>query len=67
MQVVLDAAGCGAEPLKRLAEKEIIRIGRRQILSALPAIPEGLAIPAQEVNLNEDQEEVLPWKKPVVA
>ncbi|MBN2269742.1 MAG: hypothetical protein JXN61_03955, partial [Sedimentisphaerales bacterium] len=59
VQTVLDAVGCGAEPLKRLAEKGIVKIGRRQILSALPAIPEGLAIPTQEVTLNEDQKKVL--------
>ncbi len=59
MQVVLDAVGCGAEAIKRLAEKGIVKIGRRQILSALPAIPEGLAIPALEVKLNEDQKAVM--------
>ncbi|HLB74922.1 MAG TPA: DEAD/DEAH box helicase, partial [Sedimentisphaerales bacterium] len=59
VQAVLDAVGCGAEPLKRLAEKGIVKIGRKTVITALPAIPEGLAIPAVEVTLNEDQKAVL--------
>jgi len=59
VQAVLGAAGCGAEPVKRLAEKGIVKIGRKTVLTSLPAIPQGLAPPAQEVTLNEEQEGAL--------
>jgi len=59
LQELIDAVGCGAEPVKRLAEQGIVRIGRRTVFSALPAIPEGMAIEAREVVLNEDQEKAL--------
>jgi len=56
---VIGAVGCGGEPVKRLAEKGIVKIGHRTVLTALPAIPDSMAIPAREVSLNEDQERAL--------
>ncbi|MBN2138186.1 MAG: primosomal protein N' [Sedimentisphaerales bacterium] len=58
-RAVLEAAECGPEPLKRLAEKGIVKIVRKVVLTSLPAIPEGLAMPMQEVTLNEDQDKAL--------
>jgi primosomal protein N' (replication factor Y) len=54
---VLEAADCGRDCIKKLAEKQIIKIGRKTILTALPAIPKGMFIEAGPVVLNEDQ-----WK-----
>ena len=59
IQELLGAVGCGREPVKRLAEKQIVVIGRKTILTALPAIPEAIAIKAEEVILNEDQQKAL--------
>jgi len=59
LQELVDGVGCGAEPVKRLAEQGIVKMGRRTVLSALPAIPTGMAIEAREVVLNEDQERAL--------
>jgi primosomal protein N' (replication factor Y) len=42
-------------PLKRLAQKGIVNLTERAILSGLPAIPENLAKPAQQVVLNPAQ------------
>jgi primosomal protein N' (replication factor Y) (superfamily II helicase) len=59
LQEVLDAADCGRDSIKKLAEKQIIKIGRKTILTALPAIPKGMFIKAEAVVLNEDQRKAL--------
>jgi len=57
---LLDAVGCSEVPLKRLAEKQIIKITQRTILKDLPAIPEGMAIKTKEkIILNGDQRKAL--------
>lgn len=52
---LLEAAGCKAGVLKRLAEKEIIKFIRRAVLKSLPAVPEPMATEAEVVELNEEQ------------
>ncbi len=59
LQRLLEAVGCGNEPIKRLAEKQIIRIARKAILKSLPAIPKGMSIKSEQVILNDDQRKAL--------
>jgi primosomal protein N' (replication factor Y) len=60
LQNFLKAAGCGKEPLKRLAEKQLLKISQKTILKSLPAIPKGMSIKAEShIVLNEDQQKVL--------
>jgi len=56
---LLEAVGCGNEPIKRLAEKQIVKIVRKTILKSLPAIPKGMSIKTEQVILNEDQRKAL--------
>ncbi|MBW8002016.1 MAG: primosomal protein N' [Planctomycetes bacterium] len=56
---LLEEVGCTGGPLKKLAEKLILKVTIREVLKSLPAIPEGLAVKAKEVVLNDDQEKVL--------
>ncbi|MHC4570661.1 MAG: replication restart helicase PriA [Planctomycetota bacterium] len=58
-QALLTAVGCTDAPIKKLAEKQIIKITQKTILKSLPAIPEGMAIKAEKVILNEDQQKAL--------
>ena len=60
LQSLLDATDCGREPLKRLAEKKLLKIARKTILKSLPVIPKGISIkPEGYILLNEDQQKVL--------
>ena len=60
LREVLEAIGCGKEPIKRLAEKQIVKIAQRTILKSLPAIPKRMLIETTgEIVLNEDQKKVL--------
>jgi primosomal protein N' (replication factor Y) len=59
LQKVLDAVDCGRDCIKKLAEKQIIKIGHKIILTALPAIPKGMFIEAGPVVLNDDQQKAL--------
>jgi primosomal protein N' (replication factor Y) len=59
LQGFLETIGCGKEPVKRLAEKHIIKIAQRTVLKSLPAIPKGMAGKYEEVVLNEDQRSAL--------
>ncbi|MHC4624353.1 MAG: replication restart helicase PriA [Planctomycetota bacterium] len=59
LQSLITAVGCGKEPVKRLAEKRIVRMAERTVLKSLPAIPGGMVIPARKVVLNDDQQEAL--------
>jgi primosomal protein N' (replication factor Y) len=60
LQYLLDEVGCGREPLKRLAEKQLLKIAHKTILKSLPAIPKGLSIkPEGHILLNEDQQKAL--------
>ncbi len=56
---LLDAIGCGSEPIKRLAEKDIVKIARKTILKSLPVIPAWMSIKTERVILNEDQRKAL--------
>ncbi len=51
--------GCTNEPIKRLAEKLIVRISLETTLVALPAIPQAMLVEQQVVTLNEDQQRAL--------
>jgi primosomal protein N' (replication factor Y) len=59
LQSLLEAVGCGNEPIKRLAEKEIVKIAHKTILKSLPAIPKGMSIKTEQVILNDDQRKAL--------
>jgi len=56
---VLEAIGCTNQPIKKLAEKQIVKITRKTILKSLPAIPKGMSIKTDKVVLNEDQRKAL--------
>ncbi len=56
---LLEAVGCGNEPIKRLAEKDIVKIARKTILKSLPVIPKGMSIKTEQVVLNDDQRKAL--------
>ncbi len=56
---LLECAGCTESPLKQLLRKDIVKIGKKQILHALPVVPEGLATEAKQVILNDDQKKAL--------
>lgn len=51
--------GCTIAPIKKLAQNGFVRISERQILVSLPAIPQGLSLKTQAVNLNDDQKKAL--------
>ncbi len=60
LQRVIETAGCGPQPVKRLTEQGIAKIGQRTILVSLPAIPEAMATGTeQQIILNEDQDKAL--------
>ncbi|MHC4642198.1 MAG: replication restart helicase PriA, partial [Planctomycetota bacterium] len=59
MQEILEAVGCTNQPVKKLAEKQVIKIAEKTILKALPAIPIDMAIKADKVVLNQDQQKAL--------
>jgi primosomal protein N' (replication factor Y) len=57
---LMETVGCGREPLKRLAEKQLLKITHKTILKSLPAIPEGISIkPEGHILLNVDQQRAL--------
>jgi len=59
LQGVLEAIGCTNEPVKKLAEKKIIKIVEKTILKSLPAIPKGMSIKTEKIVLNDDQRKAL--------
>ncbi len=59
LQGLLTEVGCTNEPLKNLAEKQLVKIVQKTILKSLPAIPAGMAIKTDKVVLNEDQQKAL--------
>jgi primosomal protein N' (replication factor Y) len=60
LKSLLETIGCGKEPVKRLAEKQIVKIAQKTILKSLPAIPKGMSIKTEgRIILNEDQRNVL--------
>jgi len=59
LQGVSEAIGSGKEPVKKLAQKQIIKIAEKTILKSLPAIPKSVSIEADRVVLNDDQQKAL--------
>ncbi len=59
LKQILEGIGCTNQPVKKLVEKQIIKITEKTILKALPAFPMGMSIKADEVVLNEDQQKAL--------
>ncbi len=59
LQSLLEAVGCTEAPIKKLADKLIIKMVRRTTLKSLPVIPEGMLMKSNKVVLNEDQQRVL--------
>jgi len=57
---LIKAVGCGREPLKRLAEKQLLKIANKTILKSLPAIPKGISTKSEgHILLNDDQKKAL--------
>jgi len=59
MRELLEAAGCGEGPVKKLAQGLVVKITQRTVFKSLPAIPAGMILRAEKVILNEDQEKAL--------
>ncbi len=59
LQGLLEEVGCSNEPIKKLAEKQIIKIAQKTIFKSLPAIPDRMSIKTDKVVLNEDQQNAL--------
>ena len=59
LQGLLVAVDCTNEPLRSLAEKQLIKIARKTILRSLPAIPAGMSIKTDKVVLNQEQQKAL--------
>jgi primosomal protein N' (replication factor Y) len=56
---LLEAAGCTDAPLKQLVRKQIVKIAKKEVLHALPVVPDGLSLETKTVVLNEDQQKAL--------
>ncbi len=56
---LLAGVGCTDAPVKKLAEKQVIKIAQKTILKSLPAIPDGMSLKTDKVVLNEDQQKAL--------
>jgi primosomal protein N' (replication factor Y) len=59
LQEILQKVHSGKEPVKRLVEKQIVKIAEKTVLRSLPAIPKGMSIHSGKVVLNEDQKRAL--------
>jgi primosomal protein N' (replication factor Y) len=60
LNTLIETVGCGREPARRLAEKQLLKIANKTILKSLPAIPTGISIkPEGHVLLNDDQQKAL--------
>ncbi|MEN8128115.1 MAG: primosomal protein N' [Planctomycetota bacterium] len=58
-QTLLEAAACTEAPLKQLVRKQVVKLAKKEVLHALPVVPEGLAAEAEAVTLNDDQQKAL--------
>lgn len=56
---LLDSVGSTKAPVKKLAEKLIIKIAQRTIIKSLPAIPESMMLKSAKIVLNSDQQKAL--------
>jgi primosomal protein N' (replication factor Y) len=61
LQSLLATIGCSKESVKKLAQKQIVKIAEKTIVKSLPAIPSGMSIKAEKVVLNEDQQKALAY------
>ncbi|MHC4477899.1 MAG: replication restart helicase PriA [Planctomycetota bacterium] len=59
LQQVTETVGCTNAPVKRLAQKLVVKTLRKTILKSLPAVPKGMAIGTEKVILNQDQQKAL--------
>jgi len=60
LKELLAEAGCTDAPVKKLAEKQIVRLLQRMFLKALPVMPERFVVKTDEkVMLNDDQKKAL--------
>ncbi len=59
LQGLLAELGCTNAPVKKLAEKQIVKIIQKTILKSLPAIPAGMSIKTDKVVLNQDQQKAM--------
>ena len=56
---LLETADCTESPLKQLVRKQIAKLAKKEVLHALPVVPEGLSLEAKAVVLNDDQQKAL--------
>jgi len=61
ISALLTEIGCKSSPLNGLAQKRIVRIAQKQVLSSLPAVPESMAVKTEKVRLNADQQKALEY------
>ena len=59
LQGLLAEVGCTNVSVKKLAEKQVIKVLQKTILKSLPAIPTGMSIKTDRVVLNEDQQKAM--------
>jgi len=59
MQTLLTKVGCTEAPIKKLAEKLIIRIVHKTVFRSLPVVPDGMSLTSETVILNRDQQKAL--------
>jgi primosomal protein N' (replication factor Y) len=56
---LLEAAKCTESPLKQLVRKRIVKLAKKEVLHALPVVPDGLSLETKTVVLNDDQQKAL--------
>jgi len=56
---VLAAAGCRAERIRSLADRQVVKVIGKRVFSSPPAIPRSVVIESGQVVLNKEQEEAL--------
>ncbi|MHC5183021.1 MAG: replication restart helicase PriA [Planctomycetota bacterium] len=58
-QALLESAACTEGPLKQLVRKQMVKLAKKEVLHALPVVPEGLSLESKSVVLNDDQQKAL--------
>ncbi len=59
LEGLLEQVGCTGVPVNNLADKQIVKITKRTVFRALPAVPEGMVLRPEKIILNEDQQKAL--------
>ncbi|GAH01302.1 unnamed protein product, partial [marine sediment metagenome] len=59
LQQVLTQVQCTKAPVKKLAEKQVIKTAEKTILKSLPVIPDRMLVNTKTITLNEDQKKAL--------